>query len=168
MTDPELRVFAEKYLGPVFEGNLSEFHSRALSVRARAFYNHQPVEYARVVRMLMDGVTPLVTARLCNRDVEVVRQMRRLYPEIMAIGRQQIVNNLEEVSLELTHRLLNELHDIPIHQVANTLGTVIEKTLLLTGGATSRTEHINAPKPEELLQMFEALPKAKAQVVSEA
>jgi hypothetical protein len=155
-------TFAKRLAAP-FQGatRIEELRNPQLGQRAQRFYKQHPQMFGRIVMSLMDGIAPAKVARQCKTDVQLVRYLRRMYPEAMAAGRQQIVSNLEEASLTLSQRLVDEAPKIPLQQVAAVLSTVIEKTQLLTGNVTSRTEHINAPTPEDLKAMFDRLPAAK-------
>lgn len=152
------RRLAAPFAGPT---SIEEMRNPQLSKRAYAFYQEHPQMFARVVMDLMDGMIPEKIAKTCRCDVTLVRYLRRMYPEAMAAGRAQIIANLEEATLTLSQRLVEESPKLPLHLVSNVLSTAIEKTQLLTGNVTSRTEHLSAPSPEDLKAMFDSLPKAK-------
>lgn len=157
----ELTAFAREKLEPVLERS-EAIESLRLS---RAFIKEQPVRFAQVYYELLAGKPPYLVCQQIEAPYDVVSQIRRTYPEIVQAGRAQIIHNLEQVSLSLSTRLALEGMTLPIDKVAGTLATTIEKLQLLTGNVTSRQEHISAPKPEELKEMFEQLPMAKAEII---
>lgn len=139
-----------------------------VTARAAAMVRADPVKYARIAVRLMDGQSAAEIEDIENVPAELLRCMRMAHPEILHAGRLEILANLEEVSVAFTRRLVAEHHDLPIDKVPQALSTVIEKLALLSGGATQRVEHANVPSKEELKAMFEALPKADAQLMGEA
>lgn len=162
----ELTQFAREHLSYVFNSAGIEHLANQSAIRqAKHLYTSNPSLYAEVVQALMSGLHPVATSVKFKVSCDVTRVLRKLYPEIVQAGRAQVIADLEEISLNLTNRLLKDGHRIPIAKVAGVLATVIEKTQLLTGGVTSRSEHLSAPKPEELTAMFEALPQVNATVI---
>lgn len=158
----ELAAYAQRNLGKALEGlDESVGHARNL-------FKTDPGTYTLCYQALLSGQPPyIVCQRYPHVHYDAVCQIRRLYTEVVLAGRRQIVHNLEQVSLSLSNRLALEGNEIAIDKVAGTLATVVEKLQLLTGGVTSRSEHLNAPKPEEIQAMFESLPKAKAEIIEE-
>ena len=160
----ELAAYAQRNLSAVFE----QLEVRESCNGARQMLKNHPALYTLVYQALLSGQPPyIVCQQYPQTDYTIVCQIRRIYPEIVLAGRRQIVHNLEQVSLSLSTRLALEGNTIGIDKVAGTLATVIEKLQLLTGGVTSRSEHVNAPKPEELQEMFNQLPTAKATVLED-
>ena len=157
----ELAAYAKRNLGKALEG-LDES-----IVNARHLFKTNPAIYTLCYQALLSGQPPYVVVERYGAHYDAICQIRRIYPEVVLAGRKQIVHNLEQVSLSLSNRLALEGNQIAIDKVAGTLATVVEKLQLLTGGVTSRSEHLNAPKPEEIQAMFESLPKAKAEVITE-
>ena len=157
----ELAEYAHSRLGTV----LAEHEAQESLQAARRLFRYEPAIYTLCYQDLLSGQAPYVVCDRYKAEYEAVAQIRRIYPEVVLAGRRQIVHNLEQVSLNLSNRLATEGSMIAIDKVAGTLATVIEKLQLLTGGVTSRSEHVGAPKPEELKAMFDQLPSAKAEVI---
>ena len=157
----ELAQYAQTRLGAVLEQNEAQ---ESLS-QARHLFKTNPALYALCYQTLLSGQPPYVVVDRFKANYDAVCQIRRIYPEVVLAGRRQIVHNLEQVSLNLSNRLATEGSMIAIDKVAGTLATVIEKLQLLTGGVTSRSEHVGAPKPEELKAMFDSLPSANLKAI---
>jgi hypothetical protein len=155
----KLVEFAVK-LGQVFDRPLHEFPNQAAFTSARVLYRDQPALFAQVYQALLTGLPPAVVHSKFPVQYDAVLQVRRMFPELLHAGRQQIIHNLEEASLLFSHRLVDEGATLGIDKVAQNLAILLEKHALLTGGVTSRQEHISAPKPEDLKAMFDALPSA--------
>jgi hypothetical protein len=161
----ELTELAVK-LGHVFKKPLVDFPNQLAFEHARHFHQREPVLYAQAYQLLLSGLPPhVVHQRIRGNTYNEICEVRRLYPELIVAGRQAIVHNLEEASLMFSNRLVNEGQIMSIDKVAQNLAILIEKTQLLTGGVTSRQEHLSAPKPEDLKAMFDALPAADAEVI---
>jgi hypothetical protein len=151
-----------KRLGSVYQASVTIFESRNPGcVRTGLkLYQNDPRRYTEIVIALMDGKPATAVAREFKVPLETVRGMRSLHSEAMNSGKAQILSHLEEASLCLARRLADEAPQIPLAKVPQALAISIEKHQLLSGGVTQRTEHLNAPKPEDLKAMFDALPRA--------
>lgn len=129
---------------------------------ARRQWERDPKKYEDIARDLFDLSSPTTVAKNHKVGVETVRQIRALYPELIAAGKLRLLANLEEASLLFSGRLLEE--KLAIERVPAALSTVVEKLSLLSGGATIRTEHVSQGKqvasPEQLKEMFAKLAKA--------
>jgi len=158
----DLKTLATR-LGTVYMGSvrIEELRYPGFARSAQLLFKKDSEKYAAIVCGLMDGVSPAQLGRRFRVDSNLVRFIRQMHPEAVAAARTQIVLNLEEVSLAMSRRLLEDEEGIRIDKVPQALSTVLDKLQLLTGGVTSRTEHVSAPRPEDLQAMFEALPAAK-------
>jgi len=163
----DLKSFAKRlgsaYLGAV---RIEEMRYPGFARAAQRLHKDSPEKYAAIVVGLMDGLSPKQLGNSYKVDKDLVRFIRTMHPEAVSAARTQIVLNLEEVSLAMSRRLLDDEHKIGIDKVPGALSTVLDKIQLLTGGVTSRTEHVSAPRPEDLKAMFDALPKAQVTEVS--
>jgi hypothetical protein len=151
---------------------LDAYHSRGISLEElshpglareiKTFATRNPARYASVVLALEEGQTVAQAGRSLRIDPNWVRFIRSMHPELAGKARRELVSNLEEAAWNLSKRLVDQGADIAIDRVPQALATVVEKLSLLTGGVTARIEHLEAPKPEDLKKMFEALPKVEA------
>ena len=94
-------------------------------------------------------------------------RIRDLHPETLSQIRQTLAMNLVEAAQNLTERLVEEADQLNPADIGKTLAIVVDKHLLLSGHATARIEHRNVPTPEELREMFEALPMANAELLND-
>lgn len=134
-------------------------------IAAYNLWNRDPEKYQLIARDLFDLYQPAMIARNHKVSPEVVRSIRGLYPELVQAGKLKLMANLEEASLLLSDRLINEVKALDLARVPAALSVIVEKLSLLSGGATIRTEHIESKKhvvsAEELQQMFERLNDSK-------
>jgi hypothetical protein len=91
--------------------------------------------------------------------------MTHFMPDYRLIVREATARNLSQSSLRMSEVLLEHADKMPIDRVPFALAVTVEKSELLGGAATSRIEHRKVVTQEELQAMFDALPRAKAQVV---
>ena len=129
------------------------------------FMERDPAGYAKIVEFVEQGHSPAGVAALARVPLATVRKIRNLLGEsAIHAGIRQVARNLVEASQNMSERLVNESAEIPIQLLPNALGTVIDRASLLSGGVTARAEHRrkDVPTPEQLQELFNALPKAKA------
>jgi len=162
----ELEVFAKR-LGSVYSGavRIDELRYPGLAKAAQNLFKKDPLRYARLALSLMDGISPAAIAARERVNSDLVRFIRSMHPECTAGVKNHLLANLEEASLAFSRRLLKK--ELAIDKVPEALSKVLDKIQLLTGGVTSRTEHLAAPRPEDLAAMFEALPQAQVVAISE-
>jgi hypothetical protein len=140
----------------------NEMHYPAEARVAANMCQKSPLKYARIVNQLMMGEPIPEIARKFKVRESFLRAVRLLHPEVIQAGKQIMIANLEEVSIELSRRLVSEQAGLSVEKIPQVLSTVVEKLLLLSGGATQRIEHSNVPSPAELKKLFDALPQAKS------
>jgi hypothetical protein len=126
-----------------------------------------PEVHQQVITLLANGHSPFKTSKLTGIDTDVIRRIRDTHPETVERLKQNLAANLAEAAQALSERLIEKSHTMRIENVAKALAIAVDKHQLLSGGVTARTEHRRVPTPEELQAMFEALPKANAQIVIE-
>ena len=101
---------------------LEEFRYPGFASQAQKMVREDPERYALIASALMDGVRGPTDRQGCNRVTpEFVRFVRQMHPELQSIARTQLVNHLEEASISLANRLVDEAHDIPIDKVPTAL-----------------------------------------------
>jgi hypothetical protein len=109
----------------------------------------RPETYQKCVDLLESGISPGGAAALCHISTALARKIRNilgtdaLHAAIRAAGR----NMIESAQL-LSERMVNESHKIPITQVPNALGMMVDKSLLVTGAPTQRIEVAHVPTHE--------------------
>ena len=126
-----------------------------------------PTTWEQILTMLANGHSPVKISKWTGIETAVVRRIRDSHPETLSQIRQQLAVQLAEAAQNLTERLVEEADQLATGEIGKALSIVIDKHLLLSGHATSRIEHRSVPTPEELQQMFEALPMASAEVVTD-
>lgn len=160
----ELRDLASRLVS-VYEGSkrFEELKSPGLARKAQELARNDPDTYARIATDLADGLPVTKIAKLRRAAPELVRFIRAMHPELAHAARSQLVANLEEASVAMAQRLVAEVTQLNLDKLPQALSTVLDKLALLTGGVTQRTEHLSAPKPEDIKRMFEDLPRAKTE-----
>ena len=157
----DLKALASR-LALVYQGSrqLEELRFPGLATRAQTLSAQDPITYAQIACQLMDGQSAHKIAKTNKVSPDLVRFIRSMHPELVHAARNQLISNLEETSIAMAQRLAQEVEDLPLAKLPHSLSTVLDKLALLTGGVTQRTEHVQAPKPEDVQRMFEQLPKA--------
>jgi|SRR6267378_5046861 len=124
--------------------------------------------HEQVITLLANGLSPSKVSKWTGIEVDVVRRIRDQHPETLERVKQNLAANLAEAAQCLSERLISEAHRLRPENIAKALAIAVDKHQLLSGGVTARTEHRRAPTPEELQEMFNALPKANAIVIEDA
>src|SRR4029077_7871687 len=126
-----------------------------------------PRTYDQIITLLAAGHSPTKVPGGTGTETAVVRRIRDLHPETLSQIRQTLAMNLAEAAQNLTERLVEEADQLDPGDIGKTLAIVVDKHLLLSGHATARIEHRNVPTPQELQEMFEALPMANAELIKD-
>jgi hypothetical protein len=127
-----------------------------------ALMERSPETYAKCVKFIEEGHSPGGVAALCGVSIATVRKIRSIIGEpAIHAGIRSVGRNLVEAAQAMSERLVEEGDEIPIHLLPQALAVTVDRASLLSGGVTQRIEHKNVPTPEDLLAMFDALPKAK-------
>jgi hypothetical protein len=126
-----------------------------------------PEVHQQIITLLANGHSPFKASRLTGIDTDVIRRIRDTYPETVERLKANLATNLAEASQLLAERLIEAAPKMQRGEIAKALNIAVDKWQLLSGGVTARTEHRNVATPEELQKLFEALPKANAQIVAE-
>lgn len=135
--------------------------------RAKDLMDTQPEIYAGIVNSLADGESVAQLAKRTGFEIQLVRKIRELHPEVIEAGSKAVLSRLGEALHNGSERLANEMDSIPIASLPIAVAVLVDKVQLLSGGATQRIEKINAASPEDLRAMFDALPEANARVIEE-
>jgi hypothetical protein len=135
--------------------------------KARIVAERMPERYKQAIQMLADGCSPQLVNSFVSIGEDVIRKIRSLHPVSIAKIKENVLDNLLEASQVMSERLAREAGAIPTQRLPQALASTIDKAQLLSGGVTQRTETRKVVTREELQQLFEALPRAKAKVIEE-
>lgn len=163
-------------LGPDDTLALRDFVTRALSQPPTGAQNPpsiaelieaDPDSYRNAVELLSQGLSPKAVSIATGIPVETARCMSHFIPDYRIVVRDATARNLAQSSLRMSEILVDRADQMPIDRIPFALAVTTEKSELLSGGVTARTEHRKVVTPEELQAMFDALPKANASVVED-
>ena len=142
-------------------------HPEGEELPLAVFMDRDPELYAKIVKFLEEGHSPAGAAALARAPLARVRQIRAILGESAVLaGIRGVARNLLEASQNMAERLVDESGEIPIHLLPSALGTIVDRASLLHGNPTAIIQHAHAakniPTPEQLAEMFNALPLAQA------
>lgn len=126
-----------------------------------------PDSYRDVVDLLSQGQSPKAVSVATAIPLPTVRAMSHFIPDYRIVVKDATARNLSQASLRMSEILVDRADQMPIDRIPFALAVTTEKSELLSGGVTQRTEHRKVATPEELQAMFNALPKAKATVIED-
>lgn len=126
-----------------------------------------PERYQQAIQLLADGCSPQLVNQFTPIGEDVIRRIRQLHPASIAKIKENVLDNLLEANQVMSERLAREAKDIPTRALPAALAATIDRAQLLSGGVTQRTETRKVVTREELQQLFEALPRAKAKTIEE-
>lgn len=158
-------------------GTVRKFVEKTLSERRRELPNEIAVEelIARerercreAVELLASGQSAEAVAARTGIGVEDVRTLSEFVPDYALVMRSTTVRNLRAANLRMSELLARQADQISADKLAFSLAIATEKSELLSGGVTQRSETKRVVTPEELQAMFEALPRANAKVIEES
>lgn len=138
-----------------------------VEAKARIVADRMPDQYQQALQMLADGCSPNLVNQFVPIGIDTIRRIRQMHPQSIARIKESILDNLMEASQVMSERLAREAKDLPTQRLPNALATTIDKAQLLSGGVTQRTETRKVVTREELQQLFDALPRAKAKVIED-
>ena len=130
--------------------------------KAQIVSTRMPEKYRQCLHLLADGCSPNLINLWIGIGEDVIRRIRQMHPASIAKIKENVLDNLLEASQVMSERLAREAHTLPTHRLPNALAAVIDKAQLLSGGVTQRTESKRVVTQEELQELFESLPRAKA------
>jgi hypothetical protein len=126
-----------------------------------------PSAYKQILAFLAEGASPARISEFTTVDAYIIRRIRDSHVEAVEKMKERLVTNLAEASLRLSERMVESADKLKPREIPQSLAVAIDKHQLLSGGVTARTEHRNVPTPEELQDMFNALPRANARVIED-
>lgn len=138
-----------------------------VEAKARIVADRMPEQYKQALQMLADGCSPNLVNQFVPIGLDTIRKIRQMHPQSIARIKESILDNLMEASQVMSERLAREANDLPTQRLPQALAATIDKAQLLSGGVTQRTETRKVVTREELQQLFEALPRAKAKVIED-
>ena len=157
-------------------GTVRKFVEEVLSKRRRELPSEIAVEELtsrerelcrESVELLAAGQSVEKVAARTGIGVEDVRTLSEFVHDYALVMRSTTVRNLRAANLRMSELLAGQADQISADKLAFSLAIATEKSELLSGGVTQRSETKRVVTPEELQAMFEALPRAKAKVIEE-
>ena len=157
-------------------GRVRKFVEEVLSKRRRELPSEIAVEelISREPELCREAVELLAAGQSVEKvvartgiGVENARTLSEFVPDYALIVRSMTVKNLRAANLRMSEIMAEQADRISADKLAFSLAISAEKSELLGGGLTQRVEHRRVVTPEELQQLFEALPRAKAKVIQE-
>lgn len=127
---------------------------------------NDPDNYRHAVDLLARGCSLKAVSISCSLPLATVKAMSAFVPDYHKISRDSTARNLAQASLRMSEILLERADDLAPDRLAFTLAVATEKSELLGGGFTARTETRTIVSSDELQKLFEALPKAHAREIS--
>jgi len=125
-----------------------------------------PQLYNNAIDLLSAGHSPQAVANATGLPLQTVTAATWFIPDYKAICRTATAKNLAIASLTMSESLAQRSDKLPPDKIAFALSVAIEKSELLSGGVTVRTEKRQVVSREELKRLFEQLPRAKARDVT--
>lgn len=155
--------FVEQELRPALPPEIKT--NATWTMAARDLMDSAPEVYAGIVARMADGETNASLAKVTGFSIELMRKIRDLHPQVIEAGRKAAFARIEEALHSAAQRLADNIDTIPVRQLPITLGILVDKVQLLSGGATSRVEKVNVASPADLQAMFDQLPEAQVEKV---
>jgi hypothetical protein len=119
-----------------------------------------PAAYAQAIDLLSAGHSPQAVANSTGLPLATVKAASHFIPDYRTVVRSATSRNLSLASLRMSEVLFDRADQLHPDRLGFTLAVAVEKSELLSGGITQRTEH-RVVSREELQQLFDALPKAR-------
>jgi hypothetical protein len=135
--------------------------------KARIVSERMPALYQQVIHMLADGFSINMCEQFVPIGEDTIRWIKRTHQPTIAKVKETVLDNLLESVQVMSERLAREAHEIPTQRLATALAQTIDRVQLLSGGVTQRTETRKVVTREELQQLFESLPRAKAKTIED-
>jgi len=126
-----------------------------------ALIDQNPDLYRNAVDLLSAGNSVQAVAHATSIPLQTTRAMTHFIPNYRDVCRSSTSKNLALASLRMSEILVESADRIPADKIAFTLAVATEKSELLSGGVTQRTEVRPVVSREELQRLFEQLPRAK-------
>ena len=155
----------EEALRPNLPAKISSTSTWLLT--AKDLMDNQPLVYSTIVARLADGDTVAQIVKLTKQPVELIRKIRDLHPDVLAVGKRVADNMLQESYQAAAKRLADNIHKIPMAQLPVATAILHDKVALITGGVTSRSESRVVKSPDQMKEYFDSIAEANATVVIE-
>lgn len=126
-----------------------------------------PDAYRSVIDLLAQGHSIQSVANSTGVDPVVVNAASWFVPDYRAICKSATARNLALANLRMSEILAQRTDSLPVDRVPFALAVSVEKSQLLDGGVTQRTESRQVVSREELQKLFDQLPRANARVVQD-
>ena len=124
----------------------------------RYIRERNPKLHAAIRLMIAWGVPDETIAKECDVGSNTVAAIRNDTSELSLEDHKRVlIAGLRRLSMGATNRLVQEIEsgrEIPAQALAIILGISVEKTELLTGGATQRVERALSPEEQALKELF--------------
>lgn len=122
---------------------------------AERLMESRPAIYRAIVEGYAQGLGIRQLCRAYSVSHHTVAVVLAREPKAVATLKEGTISTLRTFAKLAADRLLDEVNDIPIQQLAVPLGISIDKAQLLDGGATSRIEHTETgPTHDDYLKMI--------------
>lgn len=108
---------------------------------AAEFFLRVPEKFRAVIGYIAEGRGQLWIADRVGCSHHTVRACRDHFPKAVAIEKERLAERLQAAGAGLVERILENPDVIPPSALAISAGILIDKALLLRGGATIITEH---------------------------
>lgn len=118
---------------------------------------------AVILGALAEGQGTRTVAAAFGVSREVVRALRRQALESGELDQHKQRLGLDALSLakECVDRIRDEIDEMPRASLPIIAGVMVDKAQILTGGATSRIERVDAPSHADLNAWIDSLPRAE-------
>jgi hypothetical protein len=147
-----LRTFVNKTLAK--PPALSESSSPRPSLAQ--LIEEDPALYRNAVDLLASGNSIQSVAQATGLDIQVVKTISWFVPDFKTTCRLATSRNLALASLRMSEVLAQNSDSISPDKLAFTLAVATEKSELLSGGVTARTETRQVVTQKELEELFNA------------
>jgi hypothetical protein len=124
------------------------------------FIEQNPDAYRSVVDLLCQGHSIQNVSNSTGVDAVIVKAASWFVPDYRQICKNATARNLALANLRMSEILAERTDSLPVDRVPFALAVSVEKSELLSGGITQRTETRQIVSREELQRLFEQLPKA--------
>jgi hypothetical protein len=122
---------------------------------AERLMESRPAIYRAIVEGYAQGLGIRQLCRAYSVSHHTVAVVLAREPKAVATLKEGTISTLRTFAKLAADRLLDEVNDIPIQQLAVPLGISIDKAQLLDGGATSRIEHTETgPTHDDYLKLI--------------
>ena len=121
---------------------------------AERLMESRPTIYRAIVDGLGQGLGVRQLCRAYRVSHHTIAAVMSRESQAVATLKERTVSVLRTFGRLAADRLLDEVDQIPIQSLPIALGIAVEKAELLSGGATSRIEHIEGPTHEDYMKLI--------------